>query len=303
MNILVIGNGFDMDLGLKTSYGDFWRSKEFCKNLQPFTRIHNTLAEYMSEKAKMDPLWFNIEEAMIDYVKLKEQNHDFNQIDADKIFLDALKNTFWDFVSSKYLNADNRKCLSKEIIKIQKQFDKIYSFNCFETYYSDFASMGNIGSLNNVLCVHNFGINFILGIAEGDNIDERYSFLKKVNQNYPFDIVEQLKKDLAKADNIVIFGHSLNRIDMGYFEEMIRNLNERKTKRIVFVTKDMNTAAQIQSNIIKYGPLSLEELESSCNLSFVLTDKFIDSTIIEDIDDIFDSSVNLTPSSKNGKEN
>lgn len=27
--VLIIGNGFDLDLGLKTSYKDFWESK-FC---------------------------------------------------------------------------------------------------------------------------------------------------------------------------------------------------------------------------------------------------------------------------------
>ena len=28
--VLVLGNGFDMDLGLRTSYKDFWESK-YCK--------------------------------------------------------------------------------------------------------------------------------------------------------------------------------------------------------------------------------------------------------------------------------
>ncbi len=28
--VLILGNGFDLDLGLKTSYKDFWES-EFCR--------------------------------------------------------------------------------------------------------------------------------------------------------------------------------------------------------------------------------------------------------------------------------
>lgn len=289
MNVLVIGNGFDMDLGLRTSFYSFWKSEVFQKHLLSFTTIPNTLANYLSKKANKDSFWFNIEEAMVDYVKLKEIEGDSSVINVDMDFLNTLKYYFWDYVCSEYLDSDNRKCLSKSIIKIQKQFNKIYSFNCFETFYNDFVSMGNIAKIDNVLCIHNYAEQFILGIGDNDCVNERYAFLKKTHQNYPFNIVNNFKDDLIKAKNIVIFGHSINRIDMVYFRDMIRDTNssQRKSKRIAFVTKDKHAATQIQNNITNYGPLPFEVFKTSCKLSFALTETFNDSTIIENVNDIF----------------
>ena len=59
--ILIIGNGFDLNLGLKTSYSDFLASDEF---LELSEDSSNLLVSYLNEQAKSsrkDRLWVDIE--------------------------------------------------------------------------------------------------------------------------------------------------------------------------------------------------------------------------------------------------
>ncbi|MBP5517465.1 MAG: hypothetical protein J6X91_02220 [Bacteroidales bacterium] len=45
--VLVIGNGFDLDLGLKTSYKDFWES-EFCPKDYPSPLIRHLNSQWLT---------------------------------------------------------------------------------------------------------------------------------------------------------------------------------------------------------------------------------------------------------------
>ena len=116
--------------------------------------------------------------------------------------------------------------------------------------------------------------------------------MKKVNQKgYSFEIVKKFKSNLVNADTVVIFGHSFNRIDMVYFRDMIWNtyINQKESKRIIFITKNTNTAKQIKENITNYGPLPFDDLSNSCQLTFLYTDNFNSSYKINDVEDLFKS--------------
>ena len=68
--ILILGNGFDLNLGLKTSYSDFLAGNEF---LELSEDSSNLLVSYLNEQAKSsrkDRLWVDIEHELKRYAML-----------------------------------------------------------------------------------------------------------------------------------------------------------------------------------------------------------------------------------------
>ena len=63
-NVLVIGNGFDLSLGLKTSYKDFIQSNYFSL----LVKNNNSLALYLNEKQEINN-WVDIEKELTEYSK------------------------------------------------------------------------------------------------------------------------------------------------------------------------------------------------------------------------------------------
>ena len=63
--VLILGNGFDLDLGLKTSYKDFWES-EFCPKAYPAPLIR-----HLNQRWKEDDIdtvkWYDLENELFEY--------------------------------------------------------------------------------------------------------------------------------------------------------------------------------------------------------------------------------------------
>lgn len=69
--IIIIGNGFDISLGLKTRYSDFIQNKDF----SVLIRTNNNLAYFLKTKFEKAN-WIDIELALLEYIhKLKEQDY------------------------------------------------------------------------------------------------------------------------------------------------------------------------------------------------------------------------------------
>lgn len=66
--LLIIGNGFDIDLGLKTKYSDFAKSKYWEKLVENTYGVDQDLLNALKE-AKETEAWFDIEKTMNDYVR------------------------------------------------------------------------------------------------------------------------------------------------------------------------------------------------------------------------------------------
>ena len=66
--ILIIGNGFDIDLGLRTRYSDFANSKIWEQLMENTYGLDQDLLGAL-KKAKEKEAWFDIEKTMNDYVR------------------------------------------------------------------------------------------------------------------------------------------------------------------------------------------------------------------------------------------
>ena len=64
--VLILGNGFDLDLGLKTSYKAFWES-EFCPKDYPAPLIHH-LNQRWPDKLE-NVRWYDLENELLNYYK------------------------------------------------------------------------------------------------------------------------------------------------------------------------------------------------------------------------------------------
>lgn len=269
--ILVLGNGFDLDLGLNTTYKAFAESESF-EELSCYAKSENLIADLIKQSSTN---WFDIEECITDYVRRKEAAKDFKCVEMDKMFYPYFKQIFANFIEHEFTESpykDNirKNSLASRIIQEQidnEVFDKIYSFNCFDYSLNDFVSYGKIGDIC-VDYVHNKEGHFILGICEDDCTTKDYSFLIKENQDYEkTNIVE----DLECTTDIVIFGHSLNRIDKGYFEDLFKH--NFYGKNITIITLDIESARQIENNILMMGA-SLTSINNNSNLTFIETKKY-----------------------------
>ena len=65
-NILVLGNGFDLDLGLKTRYSDFAGSDEWRK----YSSKEGNLFKYLDVKKEIER-WFDLESELFSYANPK----------------------------------------------------------------------------------------------------------------------------------------------------------------------------------------------------------------------------------------
>ena len=75
--VLVLGNGFDLDLGLRTSYKDFWESNDCPKNYPAL------LIKHLNEKwpDNLDKVkWYDLENELLEYFRLIKDYED-NPVD------------------------------------------------------------------------------------------------------------------------------------------------------------------------------------------------------------------------------
>ena len=61
--LLIVGNGFDLSMGFKTSYGDFMQSSFYPKN-------NSTLCSYLLKEYRANMGWIDIENELSKYSKL-----------------------------------------------------------------------------------------------------------------------------------------------------------------------------------------------------------------------------------------
>lgn len=105
MNILfLIGNGFDLNLGMKTRYSDFYKYYKSIKttsnlvkrlkteidgNIENWSDLELALGEYtrnLNSTEEFNEVFENIEDNLAEYLDSEEKNFDFNQFDIKKLF-------------------------------------------------------------------------------------------------------------------------------------------------------------------------------------------------------------------------
>lgn len=282
--VIVLGNGFDLDLGWNTSYKAFYDKHKGWK-------MHETgdddLFQYVIKQVPGN--WFDFERTLHEYALHRAENP-FPKEDAYKIDRDIQDyNTFKDqlkkFISEASKELVNEDSHAYRLLKAYINFNN--RFNQHQPFLKLFSY--NYTPLSNILHQIDPSVNaeytpvhgtikddsIIFGFHDDPHISKEYRPLQKsMDVNYKSsDIVTES----LQAKTIIFFGLSLGYIDGVYFKnlfEQISNLANPQmiNKRVVFITKDTQSGNSIKNNLLDAG-INLQLLYNSNRVDFIYTDK------------------------------
>jgi len=302
-NVFIIGNGFDLDLGLPTKYSDFAASDfwptvktspwKYDGSSQNNSGILNTyfyadapkLGEIIQE-AKNRETWFDLEAELLDYSKEYEMSdpnytrfsrESPNEVKTNVEYYNKLRESLNDYILNVEKNHEIRNdCTARNVLEAIASngcFWKIYSFN-----YTDLNSIATKARIDwNIEYTHLHGKvsdrSIILGVDE-TNLRRGYEiFHKSSSQHYHS---HDLYNSLATAREIVIFGLSFGSIDYSYFDRFFRQLtegesiNEDEKKYITIFTKDDNSRLSIITNLRNMG-INIQRLYAQSHFQIICT--------------------------------
>lgn len=279
--VLIIGNGFDLDLGLKTRYSDF-ASSPFWKFNDAEKRYRRDLAHELFV-AKNESKWLDIEQVIEEYAKAPESKSigsDQEQID----FRDEDKQTFETLIKTltEYLRLEQEKDVDAKSLAA-KVLNECINNGCFDTIYSfNYTDLRLIAKKLNITrpfkCkyVHGTleGNRIILGVREDVELKSGYDYLRKTFSRYYSS--SQLTFDLDKSNEIVFFGHSLSKNDYHYFDKFFNsqcneNLEEKQSKHITFFTYDYSSEVEIKRQLWEMNRHRTDRLYTNNDVHFILT--------------------------------
>lgn len=293
-SLLVIGNGFDLDLGLKTKYSDFAKSSYWPKTdytLLPFTKdgvaldlvgepqiiclkdyIETIRSHVLEEKS-----WFDLENELLTFASKIAPNNIFSTAENDEIYFNNLQSGLQKFIEDEQKNSLEKIAKERCAASVLKAdcFDMVYSFN-----YTDINYFGKLlGLSHEIPCQHLHGNlsnkSIILGVDE-TTLPAGYDWLHKTSSPYyPY---HDINNSLTDAHDIVFFGLSFGSIDFIYFERYFKELSSGKTitedskQNITIVTKDNRSQVAIKQKIREMG-VGLRRLFEQSHLEFIITDE------------------------------
>lgn len=276
--ILILGNGFDLDLGLKTSYKDFYDSRYWpFKKLQhdydkgQYTRPVSLCDALLLEKRNNS--WFDIEATLGKYACHKRSDDGgyvhpdtIAQVETDKTQYESLVTNLKSYLQEVQKNANiDTDSIAAQVFKAiiaNGYFNKIFTFN-----YTNLKSLAlRMGIQQDFWYTHMHGTlnkGIILGIESRVDFDPLYRFMcKEYNPNYETRLLIRL---LNEAQEVVFFGHSLSAIDYHYFQSFFKKqsediLTKEHSKEITIFTYDTESQFDICDQLRNMNDRRLDSL-------------------------------------------
>jgi hypothetical protein len=283
--VIVLGNGFDLDLGWDTSYKSFYEKHDGWKS---FKTSEDDLFQYVIKQVPGN--WFDFERTLHEYA-LHRAEKPFPQKDKDKIERDIqdykdFKTQLMAFISDATKSPINKESYAYRLLevyvkaKMNRISDSFFPIRLFSYNYTPLLDI--IHQIDNnakvsYTPVHGRTVDqsIIFGFHDDPNIPKEYrSIQKSMDDNYKSsDIVTAS----LQANTIIFFGLSLGYIDGVYFKNLftqISNLSNPQmiNKRIVFITLDAESGNYIKNNLLDMG-INLQLLYNSNRIDFIYTDE------------------------------
>lgn len=286
-NVFIVGNGFDLALGLPTRYSDFansnfWPVSENAEQKRDYLaqKKYTSLEAYFDDKRNMET-WFDLEQELYNYARKPKngsgfgQNENENDIKANVEYFKLLQTRMCDYIRS--VQDDFRRMhydVTKEVLQAVVDngfFNSKYSFN-----YTELPLLPN---QKRIECVHLHGSikdhSAILGVDEKP-LRAGYEALMKTSSKYykSHDLYNALKF----ANEVVIFGVSFGDIDYSYFDRFFKSIvndesiKEEDKKYITIFTKDDNSRMAIIRQLRKME-IDMQRLYAQSKLEFICVDE------------------------------
>lgn len=265
--LIILGNGFDLDLGWKTSYNDFFRAKQ--NSIVTFNGM--SFIKNMVEGEH----WYDLE-GYIRHIAITEV------INADEL---KTLNHFWliltarleEYFHDKTIFTTNTRSCAFEFLKCITTNSDIVSFNYTNPFNECNFESKDIAYIHNSIesSYSNEG-RIKLGIDKGVLAENQYlspsdiSYILKSRENQ---IGDNLISKWKHYENIIIYGHSLGITDSDYFKPLFESINSGTItpQSFYIVTKDTRSLEQIKENMLRYG-IRYSQLLCSCDIQSVFTE-------------------------------
>lgn len=280
-DVLIVGNGFDLNLGLKTSYSDYLGSDEFDGLLG-----NNNLAKHLKRCSKISK-WVDIEKELYNYsIHLYYRTGDKLNPDPNpnkRGMIEMLKTEYYDVCSSlrlylKKATACEIKLGNKASFRIisqvfkSKDYTYILTFNytdIIERIHNYFFSL----SKKNYLINHIHGSlsdeNIVFGIEDSVEVAKEHVFLyKSHNTNQR---INGLFSIFDNADNFTFFCYSLGETDHSYFDDFFKSqtMPDCKKKNFTFYHYGAEAYDDLIWQLKKLTNNRLSYLKQYNNLEFI----------------------------------
>ena len=261
--LVILGNGFDLDLDFPTSYKHFVENEnDQDHGAFPFVRggeDYYALGRYVLEANIRD--WFDLEDILATYGITHEHNV-INQ--EDKSDYCKLVRSLNLYLQSLDLSHPKNDSVAARLLKAVTDClipPTIYSFN-----YTDVSLIGNALGLGVGSATHIHGSlaanDVILGVGDYVDLSPANDFMYKTsNEKYRS---TNLFRELDTCDNILIFGLSLSLVDYPYFEGFFKKVSsgeychDRKKYIRIFTYDDESRMAILRNlRLMNKGMIAL----------------------------------------------
>ena len=286
--VVVIGNGFDMALGLKSSYRDFYESDywPFKKNDTEDLRIRKPAELDRFLNNNMSENWYNLESLLALYASRLTDVPEV-RVQADLECFNKLKSGLRDFIrmAQRDFKRGPLNSANKFLQAIHEYRNPIiYTFN-----YTNLVEFGSLVGIDDLVCTHVHGSiednNIIVGIEDNIKIPSSYNFLKKDSE--PTYRSNNLYYDLMSAKEVAFFGHSLGENDFHFFRQFFRmhsdekNYDKKNKCKITFFTANSQSRMDLLSNLRIMNDGRNNQLFAQNDLQFIRTKEENYSTLKE----------------------
>lgn len=233
---LVIGNGFDLSLGLNTDYASFMKSDYFTS----LTQNGNKLAFYLNRVEKLKN-WVDIENELAKF-SLNGSSSLFHNEYKD---LKQGLNSFICEAEKKQINYSSKASnLLKELATNSSL--KIVNFN-----YTDTArKVLDHHSLDaDIIHIHGKASEktIVFGIEDTAAFNREHSFLLKGYSQNIYTKESVSKMLMLRGNTSTIFGHSLGKTDYSQFSEFFTYMEKRRSVEVYY--HDEESYLQIMNRI------------------------------------------------------
>lgn len=304
--IIILGNGFDLDLGLRTSFRDYLQSTihtEFSVNTATFQKIEDKNKnnwgdiEGVLRESILDALKSNVDD--ID----KDINVTWNMIRKGwGIYLPKYIETVQNIlkIEHDYLVKENifddfpirKKSCAYLLARKIKNWNSVYTFNYTNPTDILFGErFGDINFIHGELTLrkqtqfkaHLIDKYLALGVDykrmnEETRKRELLSPIMKLTFMETYSFRDDLNEAMMSAENIIFFGHSMSITDSDYFEDFFHGIIDGliADKGFFFITKDSNGLSDIKEHMSEWE-IDFDKLNNSTNkISVIFTDDGID---------------------------
>lgn len=287
--VLVVGNGFDLNIGLRTSYNEFFQSCFFHTNKEDTKAIelilsHPDLADtskyvlsvfnYLNAYKNLTN-WCDIEGALGNLLNYYDVETDKGFVISEESF-QLLHASFCEHLDTVLAHDFNFMEQKSVAYKLAQELVGTPNLSVINFNYTPTLKRINSFYQDKIQYVHGSfeDRSIIFGVEDDLKVPKEYAFLLKTFS--PHYRSHNIRYQLLNAEHIIIFGHSLAKADYHYFKDLfVRQTNPEtalQRQKISIFTKNEQSKRDVLWQIRIMNKNRSDYLFDLCQFEIFRTD-------------------------------